>query len=443
VKPAVDTGLHAVNQLKNSKRFDQVLQYVLAIGNYCNAGSSKGGKHGIALKTLPKLSDTRGSDKTTTLMDFLLYTLRSLKGKKKTLIDFAQDLTACPAAIETSIKALSAEVEILAKDLLKIDRSGKKVKTSFMKVTGELNERQEAFFLHLERDITKYEEDLVKLHSDSMEVATSYKDVCIKYGEKPNCESEDLFGWVAEFLKRFEHAQFKYLEEVEKALKAEKRAVADAQREADKQARRAAAAAEREGREEPARADEKPKKGNPFGKAQLPSSALQGGEDGGTTSTTPPAKANPFKRGSSGDSGGKKKTNPFARRPPTADGAAKEEAAAAAAKAAPPSRTATFKKWTTKGSRGPRWEVRYFEVGETGYLNWYKKEGAKISGSVFLQGCSISLEDPALAEEGDAEGVSVLVLQTESKLYRLGFGSEADATAWNNDLLYYTTRSEA
>ncbi len=28
-------------------------------------------------------------------MDFLLYTLRNLKGKKKTLIDFAEDLSSC------------------------------------------------------------------------------------------------------------------------------------------------------------------------------------------------------------------------------------------------------------------------------------------------------------------------------------------------------------
>jgi hypothetical protein len=95
VKPSVTNGLNAVNELMSSKRFDQVMQYVLSIGNYCNAGGNKGGKHGILLKTLAKLSDTRGSDKTTNLMDFLLYTLRNLKGKKKTLIDFAEDLSSC------------------------------------------------------------------------------------------------------------------------------------------------------------------------------------------------------------------------------------------------------------------------------------------------------------------------------------------------------------
>lgn len=469
IKPAVTTGLNAVNQLKNSKRFDLVLQYVLAIGNYCNAGSSKGGKHGILLKTLPKLSDTRGADKATNLMDFLLYTLRSLKGKKKTLINFAEDLSACPAAIETSIKALSAEVEILAKDLLKIDRSGKKVKTTSMKATGSLNERQEAFFLHLERDVTKYEEDLVKLHADSLEVATSYKDVCIKYGEKPNCESEDLFGWVAQFLQRFEQAQWKFAEEVEKARKKEKREIAEAQREAEKQARRAAKAAE-QALEHPSGSAAAPKKGNPFGKAVLsPSSSaseLKDGGDGGTAAAAAaaPAKPNPFKKS-------KSKSNPFAKPPPAATTAAaspegdshennpfvkadpKPEQAAsynpfgsashtqqmAANTAPPPNRSATFKKWTTKGSKGPRWEVRYFEVGETGYLNWYKKEGAKISGSVFLQGCEIGLEDAAASEDDEF----VLVLQTETKRYRLGFDSAQDAEDWQNDLVHYTAKSEA
>jgi hypothetical protein len=360
-------------------------------------------------------------------------------------------------------------VEILAKDLLKIDRSGKKVKGLLMKETGSLNARQEAFFLHLERDVTKYEEDLVTLHSDSLQVAIMYKEVCIKYGEKPNCESEDLFGWVAEFLKRFEVAQFKFADDLEKARKEQSRAAAEEKNQADREARRAAKAAAA-GTQELTAHDATPAKGNPFAKAVLSTPKPAAG--GGDAAAAPPAKPNPFQK--SGSAGGKK-SNPFARPPaaagatalkpaqpeasfddnpflqasPTTDAPAsynpfgatsrQQQLAAADADKPKPARTGTFKKFTTKGSRGPRWEVRFFEVGETGYLNWYSKEGAKISGSVFLQGCKLGPEEEGLS----AADEHVLILSTETKTYRLCMASAEEMQAWLDAMVFYTVRSEA
>ena len=179
VKPAVHTGLSAVNELNTGRRFETVLSYVLSIGNYCNAGGAKGGQHGVLLKTLPKLSDTRGNDKKTTLMDFLYYTLKGLKGRKRTLISFPEDLKSSSQATETSVKALSAEVEILAKDLLKIDRAGKKLKRGLEK-RSEKTERDDAFFILLERYVTMYEENLVELHGECQKVQTVFKKVLVR-----------------------------------------------------------------------------------------------------------------------------------------------------------------------------------------------------------------------------------------------------------------------
>ena len=50
------------------------------------------------------------------------------------------------------IQGLSAEVEILAKDLLKIDRSAKKMK----EVVGVVSDRDEFFYSEVERFVSQY-----------------------------------------------------------------------------------------------------------------------------------------------------------------------------------------------------------------------------------------------------------------------------------------------
>ena len=59
--------------------------------------------------------------------------------------------------------------------------------------------------------------------------------------------------------------------------------------------------------------------------------------------------------------------------------------------------------------------------------NGVKKEGGKISGSVFLQGCSIGTEEPL-----------ILLLVTEKKQYRLRCSTEEEMAGWQTDLLFYT-----
>ena len=94
-----------------------------------------------------------------------------------------------------------------------------------------------------------------------------------------------------------------------------------------------------------------------------------------------------------------------------------------------PARAGVLQKWTQKKAGPGRWEDRFFTVGPTGSINWYKKEGGKISGSVFLQGCSV---------ESEASDPLVLILKTETKQYRLR-GSDLDTVkGWEADLLFYT-----
>lgn len=65
---------------------------------------------GILIKTLPKLADTKGADKKTTLMDFLHYSLMRAAKSDPQLVKFTTELAACKEATESSVKGLQAEV---------------------------------------------------------------------------------------------------------------------------------------------------------------------------------------------------------------------------------------------------------------------------------------------------------------------------------------------
>lgn len=52
---SLDLAWKATRELKYCEGFLKVLQCVLAIGNYLNAGTKQGGAYGFKLSTLPKV----------------------------------------------------------------------------------------------------------------------------------------------------------------------------------------------------------------------------------------------------------------------------------------------------------------------------------------------------------------------------------------------------
>jgi hypothetical protein len=52
---AVSSVLQTCTEVIHSKKFQTVMEYVLAIGNYLNGGTSRGGAHGFQISSLPKV----------------------------------------------------------------------------------------------------------------------------------------------------------------------------------------------------------------------------------------------------------------------------------------------------------------------------------------------------------------------------------------------------
>lgn len=67
----------------------------------------------------------------------------------------------------------------------------------------------------------------------------------------------------------------------------------------------------------------------------------------------------------------------------------------------PPTRNGWLEKMS--GGRGSKWDKRFFELNTSGSLLYYKKEGGKNVGSIYLRGCPVRL---------DPEDAAVILIQT-------------------------------
>uniref|UniRef100_A0A8C0II82 Diaphanous related formin 3 n=1 Tax=Bubo bubo TaxID=30461 RepID=A0A8C0II82_BUBBB len=72
IKPDIMAVSAACEEIKKSKSFSKLLELVLLMGNYMNAGSRNAQTFGYNLSSLCKLKDTKSADQKTTLLHFLV-----------------------------------------------------------------------------------------------------------------------------------------------------------------------------------------------------------------------------------------------------------------------------------------------------------------------------------------------------------------------------------
>jgi hypothetical protein len=68
----------ACRQVRESPKLREVLRLILAIGNYLNGASARGGAYGFKLADLEKLRHVRSNDLSTTLLHYLAKVSRRL-----------------------------------------------------------------------------------------------------------------------------------------------------------------------------------------------------------------------------------------------------------------------------------------------------------------------------------------------------------------------------
>ena len=94
VKPNIDLLISACQEMR-STRFRSVLELVLLVGNYMNAGSRNQQSYGFELNFLTKLRNTKTTDNKKTLMHFFADLIHT---EHPELASFVEDMSSCGKA---------------------------------------------------------------------------------------------------------------------------------------------------------------------------------------------------------------------------------------------------------------------------------------------------------------------------------------------------------
>ncbi|XP_062983497.1 protein diaphanous homolog 3 [Elgaria multicarinata webbii] len=121
IKPDIMAVSAACEEIQKSRSFSQLLELVLLMGNYMNAGSRNAQTFGFNLSSLCKLKDTKSADQKITLLHFLV---ELCEEKYPSLLSFVEDLQHLDKAsrvsaesLEKSLKQMERQLKQLEKDL--------------------------------------------------------------------------------------------------------------------------------------------------------------------------------------------------------------------------------------------------------------------------------------------------------------------------------------
>uniref|UniRef100_A0A8C0FQC2 Diaphanous related formin 3 n=2 Tax=Bubo bubo TaxID=30461 RepID=A0A8C0FQC2_BUBBB len=121
IKPDIMAVSAACEEIKKSKSFSKLLELVLLMGNYMNAGSRNAQTFGYNLSSLCKLKDTKSADQKTTLLHFLVEVCEE---SYQDVLNFVEDFQHLDKAskvsaenLEKSLKHMERQFQQLEKDL--------------------------------------------------------------------------------------------------------------------------------------------------------------------------------------------------------------------------------------------------------------------------------------------------------------------------------------
>ncbi|XP_035234924.1 disheveled-associated activator of morphogenesis 1 isoform X1 [Anguilla rostrata] len=181
IKPKVEALTKASKEVVQSRNLKQLLEVVLAFGNYMNKGQ-RGNAYGFKVSSLNKIADTKSSiDKNITLLHYLITILEK---KYPKVVLFQEDLQNVPEAAKVNMTELEKDMNNLRSGLKNVEselefqksrptQSGDKFVSvvsqfitvasfSFSDVEDSLQEAKELF----EKAVKHFGEDVTRMQPD-------------------------------------------------------------------------------------------------------------------------------------------------------------------------------------------------------------------------------------------------------------------------------------
>ncbi|XP_067949319.1 protein diaphanous homolog 2-like isoform X2 [Watersipora subatra] len=118
IKPDIVAATAACEEVKQSGKFKKLLELVLLIGNYMNAGSKKEQSIGFEMNFLTKLENTKSQDQKQTLLHFLA---QIVEEKFPDVLDYENELIHVDQAARVSDEILAKNISQMSKSLKQLE----------------------------------------------------------------------------------------------------------------------------------------------------------------------------------------------------------------------------------------------------------------------------------------------------------------------------------
>jgi hypothetical protein len=216
LKNKLDLVTNATLEIRTSKRFRQLLEVVLSIGNYLNGGTKTGQAFGFKLATLKQLNGTKTLDNKSNLLEYIIMFCEQ---KNPSIRQFVDDFKDVPDAMKVESKPFIAEVEKFAGVM-------SKVKTAIG--PSDDDSKFDRFKPVMSRFYEANNPKVEQLVKDMREAEAECEKLAVTFGEAPgSTQWEQFFQIFKEFMDLWNDAEENIRKVREAAAKEEKRKAAE------------------------------------------------------------------------------------------------------------------------------------------------------------------------------------------------------------------------
>ncbi|XP_068435700.1 protein diaphanous homolog 3-like isoform X2 [Clinocottus analis] len=217
----------ACDEVRKSHSFGRLLELVLLLGNYMNAGSRNAQSYGFDLSSLCKLKDTKSADQKTTLLHFLAQVCEE---EFPVVIKFIEDLEHVDRSSRVSAENLEKSLRQMEKQLLQLEKD--------LETFSSPDDPNDMFFTKMasfSKVAREQYDKLVIMHSN---METLYQNMLEYFAVDPKKTSVDeLFTDLSNFRAMFAQALKENLKQKETEEKQRRARAAKEKAEREKQER--------------------------------------------------------------------------------------------------------------------------------------------------------------------------------------------------------------
>lgn len=197
-KPKVEAILLASRELIRSRRLKQMLEIILAIGNFMNKGQ-RGGAYGFRVASLNKIADTKSSiDRNISLLHYLIMILEK---HFPDILNMPSELQHLPEAAKVNLAELEKEISNLRKGLRAVE-----VELEYQK--RQARDPNDKFVPVMSDFITVSSFSFSELEDQLSEAREKFSKALVHFGEQDSkMQPDEFFGIFDTFLQAFSEAR--------------------------------------------------------------------------------------------------------------------------------------------------------------------------------------------------------------------------------------------